>query len=98
MIKWKIVRTNFRGASPHLDTSVREAVHYTLTPDAYSYEGQFEKLQERCNKQEEMIGHLVEALWESGRISKHRMEEILSSEFALVQDEEKSTVAEGDGD
>lgn len=57
---------------------IAEAVKWKITPSAYSYEGQLERLEEQIKLQGELIAELIEALY--GRTLKAKaVEELLSS-------------------
>lgn len=58
---------------------ISEAVRWKLTPSAYSYEGQMERLEERLNLQERFLCDLVEKLNEDGSLTKTRLLDLVNS-------------------
>lgn len=56
----KIKHVNWRGNL--IEFTIKEAIEDATTPDAYSYDGQLERLQSEIEKLRELVARLVEQL------------------------------------
>lgn len=66
--------------------SVEAAVIDKLYPNAYSYEGQLEKLQQHIELQSSLIAKLVESLCENGHVKTDQLQNILGCSYEVRLD------------
>jgi len=79
----KIKYSTYRG-NVEFDT-VKEAVKDALTPDAYSYEGQLEKLSAEIDKLQEMVASLIECRYGEQKIDAQQLQDILGYGYEVEE-------------
>ena len=80
----KVKYRNFAGNVRDL-ASINYAVASALTPDAYSYEGQLEKLAGENEKLRELVSRLVECLYGEQKPKHEALEYILGYGYEVEE-------------
>ena len=80
----KITHKTFGSTVTEFD-GVREAVEHSLTPDAYSYEGQLEKLASENEKLREVLSRLVECIYGEQKTKHEALQYILGHGYKVEE-------------